>query len=165
MLCTSGQLETTNSPVKGLESLSSSNDSAQLPNPIYNTMGTVSVTLYQCIFTNISHTCFQILDCSAFDIVELLLHHGNVPYSFMYILFQFWWLYFCWNIKYQFLIYWCSRQVMHTALVFRVFIVGSALLFWFLWIKDGSNSFVILLLAPFLFCCMFTPSHSWAANR
>ena len=98
--------------MKGLEStIVSSIDSILTPLyptppiPFYNIMGTVSVTPNWCTFT--LYLVVQIptlLDCSIFDTVSFLLHYGNGSNGFIFFWFQFWWLYFCWNIKWQFLV-------------------------------------------------------------
>ena len=122
---------------------------------------------------NISHACFFVLNHLAFDIVNFLLHHGNGPYSFTCVLYQFWRLYFCCNIKCQFLIYQCSRQVMCTSLGFGHLLLSRFCNNWFLWIE--VLQMIVQILSWFYFrfhfyfnkfiCCMFTPSHPWLANR
>ena len=94
----------------------------------YNIVDTVSVTLDQCTFIFYLVACVSAyLNNLTFDIFNIPLHHGNGFYNSACVLFQFWYLYFCWNTRWQLLVYWCYWHVLYAALEFSVFIAVLAL--------------------------------------
>ena len=76
------------------------------PIPFYNILGTVSVTLNWCalmfylvahISTFLGHLIYETFFCIMGMVCMILC-----------ILFKFWWLYLCCNIRWQLIVYWCN---------------------------------------------------------